>query len=175
MSVQQRQRQRQRQQSDKQARRVATSVVAFAHGNPVIVLACAVSGYALSSQCTLSSSVASSRQYRGSLDPLLEAHNVCSFCFVVSPFAVFLACMFFCIFSQLHFLALGLSFFDALYVVPVFQWSVQCARPSPTPRAAPFLLQARLCYGLRLTWSCFFLGSPISQLFYFSIHTRRSR
>jgi hypothetical protein len=34
---------------------------------------------------------------------------------------VFLACMLFCIFSQLHFLALGLSFFDALYVVPVFQ------------------------------------------------------
>jgi hypothetical protein len=36
---------------------------------------------------------------------------------------VFLACMLFCIFSQLHWLALGLRFFDALYVVPVFQWS----------------------------------------------------
>lgn len=34
---------------------------------------------------------------------------------------VFLACMLFSIFTQLHFLALGLSFFDALYVVPVFQ------------------------------------------------------
>jgi len=34
---------------------------------------------------------------------------------------VFLACMLFCIFCQLHFLALGLRFFDALYVVPVFQ------------------------------------------------------
>jgi hypothetical protein len=34
---------------------------------------------------------------------------------------VFLGCMLFSIFTQLHFLALGLSFFDALYVVPVFQ------------------------------------------------------
>ena len=34
---------------------------------------------------------------------------------------VFLLCMFFCVFTQLHFLALGLRFFDALYVVPVFQ------------------------------------------------------
>ena len=34
---------------------------------------------------------------------------------------VFLACMLFCIFSQLHFLAGALKFFDALYVVPVFQ------------------------------------------------------
>jgi len=34
---------------------------------------------------------------------------------------VFLACMICSIFSQLHFLAGGLRFFDALYVVPVFQ------------------------------------------------------
>lgn len=34
---------------------------------------------------------------------------------------VFLLCMLTCIFCQLHFLALGLKYFDALYVVPVFQ------------------------------------------------------
>jgi len=34
---------------------------------------------------------------------------------------VFLACMFCCIFSQLHFLALALKLFDAMYCVPVFQ------------------------------------------------------
>ena len=38
---------------------------------------------------------------------------------------VFLACMLFCIFSQLHFLAGALKFFDALYVVPVFQVSAE--------------------------------------------------
>jgi hypothetical protein len=36
-------------------------------------------------------------------------------------FYVFLVAMFCTIFAQLHFLALALSMFDALYVVPVFQ------------------------------------------------------
>jgi hypothetical protein len=32
-------------------------------------------------------------------------------------------CMFICIFSQIHWLAHGLQFFDAVYIVPVFQVS----------------------------------------------------
>jgi len=34
---------------------------------------------------------------------------------------VFLACMLFCVACQLHFLAVGLSFYDAMLVVPIFQ------------------------------------------------------
>jgi len=36
-------------------------------------------------------------------------------------FPLFLISMFLCVFSQLHFLAVALNFFDALYCVPVFQ------------------------------------------------------
>jgi len=39
-----------------------------------------------------------------------------------NPFTwLFLVCMFVSIFSQLHWMAVALSYFDALYVVPVFQ------------------------------------------------------